>query len=290
MGNASIQWNDAAVTGVSNPPAINETITVTDKVITVPASNVRSIDARVTVTPYDPFGSYSAVQTASVNRLVDGYLNTAAGTSSDTDEYFDDEWYRMLSNFDMSSTSYSSGAAGGWDSTISLVSGTTGYDGLQCFNGGLKYPATNYTSGYLPSTGQVNYSSASGNRVYIRYFYVGANIQTLTFTLANLSGTTTFGAVGGSNPTGNVLTLEMLAPATTKNGSNVVEFKDCYTAYTTDQDIGCYATGTRSSSTSNWKCSLGTKSTSTSGNVVVVRITASSTWTGSLGAISVIGT
>jgi hypothetical protein len=287
MGNASIPWNDATVSGVSNPPAIGETMTVTNKQITVPASNVRSMDARVTVTPSDPYASYSAVQTAAANRLVDGYLNTAAGTSSDTGEFFDDEWYRMLSNFSLTSTSYSSGGAGGWDSTISLVSGTTGYTGLQVYNGGLKYPVTNYTSGYLPSTGQVNYSSASGNRTYIRYFYVGGGIQTLTFTLANQSGTTNFVSVA-TGPSSTNLTMELLAPNTTVNGSSTVEFKDCYVAYTTDTAIGCYASGTRGSTTSNWACSLGTKSTSTSGNVIVVRITAAAAWTGVLETLSVV--
>jgi hypothetical protein len=288
MGNASIPWNDATVTGVTSPPTIGNTITVTDKLITVPASNVRSIDARVTVTPSDPYGSYTGVLSASQNRLVDAYLNSLAGTSTDTGEFFDDEWYRMLSNFSLTSTSYSSGASGGWDSTISLVSGTTGYTGLQCFNGGLKYPITNYTSGYLPSSGQPDYSVASGNRTYIRYFYVGVGIQTLTFTLANQSGTTNFVSVA-TGASSNNLTLELLAPNTTKNGSSVVEFKDCFVAYTDDNSIGCYASGTRSSTTSNWVCSLGTKSTSTSGNAVVVRITASSSWTGVLETLSVIG-
>jgi hypothetical protein len=289
MGNASIPWNDATVTGVSNPPAINETMTVTNKQITVPSSNVRSIDARVTVTPSDPYASYTGVQTASANRLINGYLNTAAGTSTDTGEFFDDEWSRMLSNHSLTSTSYSSGGAGGWNSTVSLVSGTTGYDGLQVYNGGLKYPVTNYTSGYLPSTGQVNYSTASGLRTYVRYFYVGAGIQTLTFTLANQSGTTGFVSVA-TGPSGTNLTMEMLAPNTTVNGSATVEFKDCYVAYTTDTAIGCYASGTRGSTTSNWACSLGTKSTSTSGNVVVVRITAAAAWTGVLETLSVVGT
>lgn len=289
MGSASIPWNDATVTGVTSPPTITNTMTVTDKIITVPSSNVRSIDARVTVTPSDPYGSYTGVLTASANRLIDGYINTAAGTSSDTSELFDDEWYRMLSNFSLTSTSYSSGAAGGWDSTISLISGTAGYDGLQCFNGGLKYPVTNYTSGYLPSTGQVNYSGATGLRSYIRYFYVGTGIQTLTFTLANQSGTTGFVSVA-TGPSSTNLTFEMLAPNTTKNGSSTVEFKDCFVSYTDDASIGCYASGTKSSSTSNWVCSLGTKSTATSGSVVCIRITAAAAWTGVLETISVVGT
>ena len=288
MGNASIPWNDATVTGVSNPPAINDTMTVTDKVISIPASNVRSIDARVTITPSDPYGSYSAVQSVSAGRLVNGYINTAAGTATDTSEPFDNEWYRMLSNFSLTSTSYSSGGTGGWNSTISLVSGTTGYDGLQVYNGGLKYPKHNYTTGFLPTSGQVNYSGATGNRVYIRYFYVGTGIQTLTFTIANQSGTTNFVSVA-TGPSSNNLTFELLAPNTTKNGSNTVEFKDCFVSYTADTAIGCYASGTKSSTTSNWACSLGTKSTATSGNVVVIRITASSGWTGALETISVVG-
>jgi hypothetical protein len=289
MGNANVAYNDAVVTGVSNPPAINNTMTITDKVISVPASNVRSINARVTVTPQDPYGTYTAVQSASANRLIDGFLNNVNGTSSDTAELFDDEHYRMLSNFNLSSTSYSTGGAGGWDSSISLVSGTTGYDGLQLYDGGLRYPSINYTTGYLPNTGQPNYSSATGNRVYIRYFYIGAGVQNFRFTLTNKSGTTNFVSVV-SGPSSNNLTLEVLAPATTKDGSNNVEFKDCFVAYTTDTGIGCYVSGTRSSSTSNWACTLGTKSTSTSGNTVVIRITASSSWTGSLDSITITAT
>ena len=287
MGNASVPWNDATVTGVSAVPVIGETITVTDKVLTVPVSNVRSIDCRVSVTPADPYGSYVAVQSAAAGRLVDGYLNTVAGTSSDIGEFFDDEWYRLLSSFSLTSTTYSAGGAGGWDSTVSLVSGTTGYDGLQCYNGGLKYPVTNYTSGYLPSTGQVNYSGATGSRTFVRYFYVGAGMQTLTFTLANQSGTTTFVSVA-TGVSGNNLTFEMLAPNTTVNGSSTVEFKDCFVAYTTDTAIGCYASGTKTSATSTWACSLGTKSTSTSGNTICIRITAAAAWTGVLETISVV--
>jgi hypothetical protein len=210
MGNASVAPNDATVSDVSNPPAIDETMTVTNKVITVPSSSVRSINAQVTVTPSDPFASYTAGTSASANRLVDAYLNSASGTSTDIAEYFDTEWYRMLSNFDIDSVSYSAGGAGGWDSTVSLVSGTTGYDGLQVINGAIQYPSANYTSGYLPAGSQVDYSGASGSRVYIRYFYVGTGKQNFTWTV---TGTTiTFVSVATGVSASN-LTFEMLAPA-----------------------------------------------------------------------------
>ena len=93
-----------------------------------------------------------------------------------------------------------------------------------------------------------------------------------------------------TGPSGNNLTLELLAPNTTQNGSGTVEFKDCYVSYTDNNSIGCYTSGTRSSTTSNWVCTLGSRSTATSGNVIVIRITASSSWTGVLESISVAGT
>jgi hypothetical protein len=212
-------------------------------------------------------------------------LNTAAGTSTDITEYFDDEWYRVLSNFNIEYTGYSSGGAGGWDATVSLVSGTAGYDGVQTVNGTIIYPVTNYTSGYLPSTGQVNYSTATGNRVYTRYFYVGAGMQNFTWTV---SGTTASFVSVATGPSANNLTFEMLAPATTKDAGGNTVWKDSYVAYTTDAAVGCYTGGTRSSSTTNWVTTLGTKSTSTSGNTICVRITASSAWTGNLSTLSVV--
>jgi len=260
-------------------------MTVTNKIITVPSSNVRNINAVVTATPSDPYGSYTAGISDSVNRLVDGYLNTVLGTSTDIAEYFDDEWYRLLSNFNIESIIYNSGEAGGWDSAISLVSGTAGYDGLQVIDGTIQYPISNYTSGYLPSNSQADYSTASGNRVYIRYFYVGTGKQNFIFTVTGTS--TTFVSVA-TGPSLNNLTFEILAPATTKDGSSNTEWKDCYISYTSEDAIGCYTTGTRTSSTVNWGTTLGTKSTATSGSVICVRITASGSWTGTLSTLSVV--
>jgi hypothetical protein len=112
-------------------------------------------------------------------------------------------------------------------------------------------------------------------------------MQTLTFTLANQSGTTNFVSVA-TGPSSTNLTLELLAPNTTVNGSSTVEFKDCFVNYTADSAIGCFASGTKTSTTSNWACSLGTKSTATSGSAIVIRITAAAAWTGVLETISVI--
>ena len=278
---------DGAYLNVSSPPFLSENARFNNRLVTVSSSNIRSIDARVTCQSSHPFRNVVSTASASQGRLINGYLNNAAGTASDTAEPFDNEWFRLLSNFNIDSISYSAGATGGWNSNIYLTSATSGYsDGLQIYNGGLKYPTQNYTSGFLPTTGQPNYSGATGTRVYIRYYYVGAGRQNFTWSFSNVSGTTTFVTVGTAL-TGNNVTFEMLAPATTKNGGGTTVWKDCMTAYTTDTAVGCYTSGTQSSSSSNWVTTLGTKSTSTSGNVICIRISSGASWGGVLGSLNV---
>lgn len=82
---------DSAVTGLSNPPVVGETMTVTNKLVTLNVANQCSIDARVTVTPKRPSGSGTAQQSASQNLAV----NTFGNRSTDAIEYFDDEQYRL---------------------------------------------------------------------------------------------------------------------------------------------------------------------------------------------------
>lgn len=281
ISSTTVAWNDATVSGLSNPPAITDTTaTITDKVVTVLAST-RNVDGRFVLTPSHPWRSATASTSASSNRLIDSY-----GTTSTTlAEYFDDEARRLHTGIDITNTDYSSNPYP-WVSTESLVGATATHNtGLQTFNGTLKYPSSNYSSGYLPSASQPDYSAASGNRTWLRYFTVGAGAQSFTITIS-ASGTGSFQSVA-SGPSGSIMTLELLAPNTTVDGSSTVEWKDCYTAYTDDASDGCYVSGTRDDNTSNWVVTLGTKSTSSSGNVIVFRLTATSSWSGSLSAFSV---
>ena len=109
---------DSAVTGLSNPPVVGETMTVTDKLVTLSVANQCSADARVTITPKRPSGSGTAQQSASQNLAV----NTFGNRSTDTIEYFDDEQYRLpVAGWNDESTTASK--TGNWDSAAALPVG-----------------------------------------------------------------------------------------------------------------------------------------------------------------------
>lgn len=216
-----------------------------------------------------------------------------ASPTSETDlvESWNGEGYRVRSNVSLTSTSYATGpnnSPADWDSTVSLVSGTAGYDGLLAYNGALRYPTQGANGGNFGGitngpAGNPNYAAASGNRTYLRYFFVGTGKQNFNF--AFTVSTATFVSVA-TGPSGNNLTMEILAPNTTQNGSGTVQFKDAVVAYTDNDAIGCFSATHGATIPTNWGITLGTRSTATSGSVIVMRITAASGWTGNIGAIT----
>lgn len=217
-------------------------------------------------------------------------LDATAASGTATLENMDDEVFRVASNLTITTTAgyNSSGTSpSDWDSTISLISATAGYsDGLLVHNGLLQYPTKGTNTGNFAGitdgpAGNVNYSAASGNRVYLRYFYDASPRQ--NFRLAATVTTATFVSVA-TGVSGNNLTLEILAPNTTSNGSTTV-WKDAVVSYTNDNSVGCYASAFGSTQPTNWGMTLGGKNTGTSGNVIVMRITASSAWTGSINTL-----
>jgi hypothetical protein len=84
----------------------------------------------------------------------------------------------------------------------------------------------------------------------------------------------------------NNVTLEILAPGITLDGSGNVVWKDCVTAYTTDAAVGAYAATFGNTIPTNWGLTLGTKSTANSGFAIVLRITAPASWTGNISALT----
>ena len=217
-------------------------------------------------------------------------LDATAPTGTAVLENMDDELFRVASNLNVLTTSgYDSvgGSPSDWVSTNSLVSATAGYsDGLLVHNGLLQYPTKGTNSGNFAGiadgpVGNVNYSAAGGTRTYLRYFYDTSPRQ--NFRLAATVTGTAFVSVA-TGPSGNNLTLEVLAPNTTSNGSATV-WKDAVVAYTNDSSVGCYASSFGSTVPTSWGMTLGGKNTSTSGFVVVLRITASSAWTGSINTL-----
>lgn len=263
--------------------------------ITITGSSGRMLDADIAVSTATDRTVQSDLTSSTTNGgyrlLMDSNISGASG-ESDTAESWNAEGYRQASNLSLTSTAYASGPSNGpadWDNTISLVSATAGYsDGLLVYNGALRYPTQGANSGNFGGItngpgGNPNYSAATGNRVYLRYFYVGSGKQNFTMNLTVSSASFVSVATG---PSGNNLTCEILAPNTTQNGSGTVQFKDAVTAYTDDNSIGCFAATYGATIPTNWGITLGTRSTATSGSVVVMRITAASTWTGNISAMS----
>ena len=240
----------------------------------------------------------NANEANSGSQSISGILidNTSAAASA-TSELFDDEGYRMYENFTITNTTYGSGAgssAATWDSTESLVGADANYNsGLLVSASKLTYPTnTSHISGITNGnfsaptngpSGNPNYSAASGTRTYIRYFYTSSAKSNFRLNIAATNASFVSVATGVSV---NNLTLEVLAPNTTKNSGGTTAWKDATVAHDgLDTDVGCYAGTYGSTVPTNWGCTLGAKNTSTSGGAIVVKITASQNWSGSLDSI-----
>ena len=277
VSNGTILYTDSSVTGVSNPPDIGETMTVTDFQLTVTQNNQASCDARITCDPQDPYGVYSAVNSPSHNIMVDTYHNP----SDDLHEYFNDESYRLTSDYNKDHTPSSASGEANWDSTISLVTGGTGYnDGLQvgidCNTNqpALFYPTRDYTSS---DPSGPNYSGLSGTRYYLRLFQ-----DNISHTNGHIRIT------GPSRPDieNGVVKVELCVPV---NGAHVsddpttgtgwLDLSQLYNSATFhgDDGDGCRVAG---GSGDEYYFTLGTFSTSYANNCLLVRVSFDETYAG----------
>lgn len=169
ISTAGILITDPSVSGLSTPPLISEVMTVTGLVITV-VSGQQANDAKVTVTPRDPYGSYTPGVSASSNFTI----MSAPSSSTPTEEFFQDEDYRLPSTTDFNTAI--GPLTGHWDSTVSLLDSSR-LGELQVYDhtdlltkNQLIHPTFNYTTGFNPVG--PNYSSLlpSLDLHYIRAF------------------------------------------------------------------------------------------------------------------------
>jgi len=110
----NVLYTDIAITGVSTPPTIGETMTVTNKLITVLADRIET-DAIINITPRDPYANYVTVQTPSLNIMI----NSFPASSDATTEHFNDEIYRFPITTDFNIVP--AAITGNWDSTVNLL-------------------------------------------------------------------------------------------------------------------------------------------------------------------------
>jgi hypothetical protein len=132
--------------------------------------------------------------------------------------------------------------------------------------------------------GNPDYSGITGTKVYWRYFHYSTAAQNLGPNIVHTGANFKTVASGLSVSTGDAH-IEILAPNTTSDGVST-EFKDALEIYTSDNDIGCHAATYGSTAYTAWGITLGTKSTATSGDAVIVRITVPDGWTGTISSIS----
>lgn len=169
ISDTEIPYTDPSVSGVSAPPQIGETMTVSNYQITVP-QNQDENDAVISVTPRDPYGNYTTVTTPSHNFMINSW-----GIVSDaTHEYFRDEHYRFRDTTNFNTVP--SQATGDWDSAVSLTSSTSGYtNALQVYDpdnstpNRLIHPHVNYSS--RNPAGNPDYSGLASGTNY-RYYRV----------------------------------------------------------------------------------------------------------------------
>jgi len=259
------QFNETSVTpslaqiGFSTPLAITDTIAGEDgyaATATVGGGNYRDMDVRATATYRNPFTSATSTNSTAGTYRIDTYGNT----STDTSEPFDDEQYRMLGDEDFTDTGVDEGDSN-WDSSDDVTTISGAYDGLVVYNGTLKYPTVNHSTGYYPVG--PDYSGASGNFYYYRVF-----LATAAFT----SGTITFS--GWSNAVSTIqganVEVHLRYPNCTDYGnSNTNVWQDLGVDQTTFGGNGCLGSGSSGSSVA---FSFGTTSSVSYGNRIIMRI------------------
>lgn len=274
----------------------DQTITLTDITATV-ATGARLLNSNITLTTVVD-RTINANEANSSGTTISGLLLDATSASSTaTNETFDDEGYRVHTGLSLTDVTYGSArqtSNATWVGSNSLIGANQDHNtGLLVSNGRLTYPKiTSHISGITNGNfsavvnGATNpdYSTATGSRTFLRYFYTSTAKSNFRLNVTGSSITFVNAATG---PSSNNLTMEVLAPNTTKNSGGTVVWKDAVVAHSgNDADVGCYAGTYGSSIPTNWGVTLGAKNTSTSGGAVVIRITASENWTGSIDSIS----
>ena len=256
--------------GLSTPTAITDTIGTYNYTITVGSSNFRDMDARARATFYNVFVSATSVDSSAGTFRI----NTYGNTSTDTNEYFDDEQYRFIGDSTDESTTFNDTTIdetdSNWDETASVLTQTDNdsYIGLVEYDGYLKYPSIDHSSGYVPAG--PDYSGATGSARYYRVFLGSGAFN---------QGKIRF--VGWSNALsvvqGSTISVHLRMPnCTDYSNGNTATWQDLGVDETIYGGNGCLGTGSTGEEVA---FSFGTTSSSSFGNRVIIRITATGSFT-----------
>ena len=241
--------------------------------------------------------------TGGASSISNVYLDNFTNDSTLLNETFNSETYRLKG--ETAGLSYSVVAdvtTNAWVSAESLKAGDANHNtGLMVYNGKLMYPTQATPTANFSTPGSLvtnlnfgnsdrDYSALTGNRTYIRYFRQVTPARSNYAMVITGTGTTTFVAEGTAL-SGNNAYVHLKLP--TGSGGAGTGWLDCYTAFSqaaaTNNNYssgGVYLNGTRAIG-QNWNLTVGNGRTSfNSDGYVVIRITVSSSWTGSIDNIS----
>jgi len=162
---AGLVYTDTSVTGVSTPPDINETMTITNFGFTLPMSQEGN-DIQVDMLPRDPYGDYVTFTTPVHNFT----YNSFAANSTALIESFRDENYRypLTTDFDLVPV----GLTGNWNSASTLVAtgGLQVYEEDQVTKNCLYHPQFDYSAGRSPISLDYTGMATETDNAYVRVF------------------------------------------------------------------------------------------------------------------------
>lgn len=241
--------------GLSDPPAITDTIQSAGGYsvgFSTGSGNFRNMDARAQATYRDVFGSVTSGDSAAGTYRIDMY----GTTSTSTVENFDDEDKRFAGteNFNNTSITWTDST---WDSTTNI----TTINGLVVYNGTLKYPTIDHSTGFSPAG--PDYSGQTGDFVYYRVFIASGSFTQGSITFSGWSDA--LSVIQGSD-----VEVSLRYPNCSDYGNNNTSvWQDLGVDQTTYGGNGCLGSD---SSGSTVAFSFGTTSSNSYGDRVIMRI------------------
>jgi hypothetical protein len=221
-------------------------------------------------------------------------LDSFATSSTNYLENFDYEKYRLKNTYvGLTYDTYSTILSNVWNSSQSLIIPTAGWnDGLQVSNGKLIYPKTDYstisdlTTNLNFGNTLTDYSTSTGDRVYIRYFYQ-LSPTTGNFKVVINGSSGTFVSIGTPLVSNNIH-FEIKAPGLSSTETGWLDaYSDFANGVWSDGSGGRDATaGIGRAFGVNWGLTIGTKNTANTGGYILIRITVASTFVGEIDSIN----
>jgi len=272
---------------LSIPTAYDNTLTNYQSTATATASRIIN-----GLTTYDGFRARAralrTIQGTVTSSYLEGFnmlLDSVSDDATDLNDNMNGESYRIPSNADFDTDLSST-----WSESISLVSITPGYsDGLQIVNSTVVYPTLNFSLATDGPGGNPDYSSASGERYWHRYFEDSTGASNFSLILEGsasvIAETDSF--TGGSH---TEVKISVKFPEGDGEGTGWLDITKAFVPGSWSDGDGCYAASFGSDitlPTAGWGISIGTRSSANAYDKMYVRVTTDANFTGDVSRFGV---